>query len=421
MRSLIETSRQKRFLRIIPMLFFLYIVNFLDRVNISYAIDAGMFQYLGVPSKEVGIIASLASSLFFVGYFIPQIFSNLGINKYGVRKIFLTAFTAWGIITIATGFVSSVPQVEILRFLLGIAEGPFFAGVVFYLSLWFLKDERATANSLFMSAIPIAGVFGSLIAGVVFAVYGDYPGWRYLFWYEGDLAILGGVLAYVILTDFPREAKWLTEEEKKALENAFKDEEEEKIKVKWTQALVHADVILLAIVYFLGVTSLYGYSIWLPSIISSLGKVNATVSSFLSIIPYAIASISLVLIARYADKKQNHKIVTVAVFMVAGIGLVLSALTHSVFAVSFALFTIAAIGIFSFLPPFWAVPQKFLHKEAAAAAIGLINAIGNLGGIVGPIVVGFLQSYTNSFVAGVYVMALFSFLAGVVMVLVKKR
>jgi len=282
-----------------------------------------------------------------------------------------------------------------------------------------LKDERTTANSLFMSAIPIAGVFGSLIAGVVFAVYGNYSGWRYLFWYEGVLAILGGVLAYIVLTDFPREAKWLIEEEKKALENAFKDEEEEKIKVKWTQALVHADVILLVIVYFLGVTSLYDYSIWLPSIISSLGKVNATVSSFLSIIPYAIASISLVLIARYTDKKQNHKIVTVTVFMVAGIGLALSALTHFVFAVSFALFTIAAIGIFSFLPPFWAVPQKFLHKEAAA--IGLINAIGNLGGIVGPIVVGFLQSYTNSFVAGVYAMALFSFLAGVVMVLVKKR
>jgi len=313
------------------MLFFLYIVNFLDRVNISYAIDAGMFQYLGVSAKEVGIIASLASSLFFVGYFIPQIFSNLGINRYGVRKIFLIAFLAWGIITIATGFVTSVSQVYVLRFLLGIAEGPFFAGVMFYLSLWFLKPERATANSFFTAAIPISGIFGSLIAGAIFATYGNYPGWRYLFWYEGMLAIFGGLLAYFILTDFPSDAKWLSNDERSALEQAFKEEEVEKVKVSWTKALADLNVILLAIVYFLGVTSLYGYSIWLPSIISFIGKVNATIASFLSIVPYVIASISLILIARYADRRQNHRFVTFAVFLVAGIGLALSAATQSIY------------------------------------------------------------------------------------------
>lgn len=421
MRSLIEITRRKRYLRVLPVLFFLYIVNFLDRVNISYAIDAGMFQYLGVPSKQVGVIASLASSLFFVGYFIPQIFSNLAINRYGVKKIFLLVFTAWGIITIATGFVNSVLQVDVLRFLLGVAEGPFFAGVMFYLSLWFLKPERATANSFFTSAIPIAGIFGSLIAGGIFSVYGAYPGWRYLFWYEGILSIFGGIIAYVILTDFPKDAKWLTNEEKLALENAFKEEEIEKVKVKWTEALKDKDVLLLTLVYFLAVTSLYGYSIWLPTIISSIGKVNATVSSFLSVIPYVIASVSLILIARYADMHQNHKFVTFLVFMVAGIGLALSAVTVGLFVLSFALFTLAAIGIFSFIATFWAIPQKFLHGDAAAASIGLINAVGNLGGIVGPIAVGFLKTYTESFVDGVYAMAMFSLLAGVFLLLVKRE
>lgn len=421
MKSLIDISRPKRLIRIIPILFVLYLINFLDRVNISYAIDAGMFQYLGVPSAKIGIIASLASSLFFVGYFIPQIFSNLGINRYGVRKIFAIAFTAWGIITILTGFVTSVVQVYVLRFLLGIAEGPFYAGVIFYLSIWFLKPERATANSLFNAAIPISGIIGGLIAGSIFAVYGDYPGWRYLFWYEGILALIGALIAYLLLTDFPKDAKWLSKEEKEALERAKAEEEVEKVKISWVSALAHRDVILLAIVYFLGVTSLYGYSIWLPSIISFIAKVNASIASFLSVIPYIIASISLILIARYADKHQNHKLITSIVFMVAGIGLALSAATQSVFIISFILFAIAAIGIYSFLSPFWAVPQKFLQGDAAAASIGLINAVGNLGGIAGPIIVGFLKSYTGSFVDGVYVMALFSFLGGIVMILVKKK
>lgn len=421
MKSVIESSRRKRYLRIIPILFFLYLVNFLDRTNISYAITAGMFQYLGVLSRQVGVVASLASSLFFVGYFIPQIFSNLGINKYGVRKIFLIAFTAWGIITIVIGFVTSVSQVYILRFLLGIAEGPFFPGVVFYLSLWFLKPERATANSLFMFAIPIAGIFGGLIAGSIFSVYGNYPGWRYLFWYEGILAIIGGIVAYVTLTDFPKDAKWLTNEEKQAIENAFREEEVDKVKVSWKKVLVDRNVLLLALVYFLGITSLYGYTIWLPSIISSIGKISASISSFLSIIPYVIASISLILISHYADLHQNHKFVTFLVFLVAGIGLALSAATVNLFIMSFALFTIAAIGIYSFIPPFWAIPQKFLKSEAAAAAIGLINSVGNLGGIAGPITVGFLKTYTGSFVDGVYAMAAFSILAGIVLLLVRRK
>ncbi len=421
MKSLIEMSRPKRLVRLLPVLLFLYLVNFLDRVNISYAIDAGMFQYLGVPTRQVGVIASLASSLFFVGYFIPQIFSNLGVNKYGVRRIFAIAFTAWGIITILTGFVTSVPQVEVLRFLLGIAEGPFYAGVMFYLSLWFLKPERAFANSIFNAAIPISGIIGGLVAGSIFAVYGDYPGWRYLFWYEGILALIGALAAYFLLTDFPRDAKWLSKEEKEALDQAMKEESVSKIRVKWTKALASRDVILLAIVYFLGVTSLYGYSIWLPTIISNIAKVNASISSFLSIIPYIIASISLVFIARYSDRHQNHKFITFVVFLIAGIGLALSALSASIVVLSFILFAIAAIGIFSFLSPFWAVPQKSLEREGAAASIGLINAVGNLGGIVGPIVVGFLETFTGSFLPGIYAMALFAFLAGVVMLLVRER
>ncbi|ARM75565.1 MFS transporter [Acidianus manzaensis] len=421
MKSLIDVSRPKRLIRLLPILFFLYLVNFLDRVNISYAIDAGMFQYLGVSKAEVGIIASFASSLFFVGYFIPQIFSNLGINKYGVRKIFAIAFTAWGIITILTGFVTSVIQIEVLRFVLGIAEGPFYAGVIFYLSLWFLKPERATANSLFNAAIPIAGIFGGLIAGGIFSVYGDYPGWRYLFIYEGVLALIGAGLAYFLLTDFPKDAKWLSKDEKIALEEAIKEESVSKAKIKWTTALKDRDVILLTIVYFLGVTSLYGYSIWLPSIISSIAKVNASLASFLSIIPYVIASISLIFIARYSDNHGNHKFITFIVFLIAGIGLALSALTESIFIASFILFSLAAIGIFSFLSPFWAVPQKFLQSDAAAASIGLINAVGNLGGIAGPIIVGGLQSLTSSFVAGIYSMAVFAFLAGIVMLLVKRE
>jgi predicted MFS family arabinose efflux permease len=280
-------------------------------------------------------------------------------------------------------------------------------------------SEKATANSLFNAAIPISGIIGGLIAGAIFAFYGNYPGWRYLFWYEGALALIGALMAYFLLTDFPHQAKWLSEEEKEELARAKAEEETQQLKIKWTKALANRNVILLAIVYFLGITSLYGYSIWLPSIIKVIASVSASLASFLSVIPYAIASISLPFISRYADRKQNHKFVTVLVLIIAGIGLALSALTKEIFVLSFIFFIIAALGIYNFLPPFWAVPQKSLHGDAAAASIGLINAVGNLGGIAGPMIVGALESLTGSFMPGIYAMALFAFLAGIVMLLVK--
>ncbi|QGR19764.1 MFS transporter [Stygiolobus azoricus] len=417
--SIWNTLWKKRVTHIILFVLVLYLINFLDRVNISYAIDAGMFKDLGLSSAAATVAASLASSLFFIGYFIPQIFSNLLISRIGVRKVFALAFLSWGIITVLIGLSTSVTEVYILRFLLGIAEAPFYAGVIFYLSLWFTRKERATANSLFNAAIPISGIIGGLIAGAIFSVYGNYPGWRYLFFYEGGLAIVAVIFILALMTDFPKDAKWLTTEEKNLLLSEI--ETSPNVHTKWTRALADPDVIKLAIVYFLGVTSLYGYTIWLPSIISSFSGLSAALSSFLSAIPYLIASISLIFIARYADKKQTHKWVTFYVFLIAGIGLAASAAALRISAVlSFVFFVIAAIGIYSFLSPFWAIPTKFLKGESAAASIGLINAVGNLGGIAGPIIVGVLKAYTNSFLPGIYTMAAFAFVAGIVVLLIKK-
>ncbi len=414
-----STLWKKRVIHIIIFVLVLYLINFLDRVNISYAIDAGMFNDLGLSPAAATIAGSLASSLFFIGYFIPQIYSNIQISRIGVRKVFALAFLFWGIITILTGLATSVIEVYILRFLLGIAEGPFYAGVIFYLSIWFTKKERATANSLFNAAIPISGIIGGLIAGSIFSVYGNDPGWRYLFFYEGGLAIAAVVFIYTLMSDFPKDAKWLSAEEKNLLISEV--DKSQSVHTKWTRALADPDVIKLAIVYFLGVTSLYGYTIWLPSIISSFTGITASLSSFLSVIPYVVASISLILIARYSDKKQSHKWITFYVFLVAGIGLAASAAVLGISAaLSFMFFVIAAIGIFSFLSPFWAIPTKFLKGESSAASIGMINAIGNLGGISGPIIVGFLKAYTSSFLPGIYAMATFAFVAGLVVLLIKK-
>lgn len=258
-----------------------------------------------------------------------------------------------------------------------------------------------------------------MIAGAIFSVYGNYPGWRYLFFYEGGIAIVAVIFILTLMTDFPKYAKWLTSEEKNLLLSEI--ETSPTVHTKWTRALADPDVIKLAIVYFLGVTSLYGYTIWLPSIISSFSGISAALSSFLSVIPYVIASISLIFIARYADKKQTHKWVTFYVFLVAGIGLAASSVAVRISAVlSFVFFVIAAIGIYSFLSPFWAIPTKFLKGESAAASIGMINAVGNLGGIAGPIIVGVLKAYTNSFISGIYTMAAFAFVAGIVVLLIKK-
>ena len=413
---------KKAFARITIFVFLLYIINFLDRVNIGYAIAGGMFTSLGIPSSSADTVAGLASAIFFVAYFIPQIFSNLGITRVGVRKIFTVTFTAWGIITIATGFVSNVPQVYALRFILGLAEAPFFAGVVLYLSMWFPKKERGAANGIFMAAIPIAGIVGSLMAGAIFSAYGHASGWRFLFYYEGILALVSVAFIWFLMTDFPKQAKWLSDSEKKTLiDELDRENVEKKGQTDWKQALKDPDVLKLTLVYLLGVTSLYGYVIWLPSVLKAFGSLSSSTASYLSAIPFIIASISLVLISRYSDKSGKRKMVTFAVFATAFLGLVISALTLSVSAVvSMIFFVIAAIGIFSFLPSFWTIPTEFLSGESSASSIGLINATGNLGGIIGPVMVGFLASTTGSFLSGVFAMAIFSLVGGIVTLTIKK-
>ena len=413
---------KKAFARITIFVFLLYIINFLDRVNIGYAIAGGMFTSLGIPKSSADTVAGLASAIFFVAYFIPQIFSNLGITRVGVRKIFTVTFTAWGIITIATGFVSNVPQVYALRFILGLAEAPFFAGVVLYLSMWFPKKERGAANGIFMAAIPIAGIVGSLLAGAIFSAYGHASGWRYLFYYEGILALVSVAFIWFLMTDFPKQAKWLSDSEKKTLiDELDKENVEKKGQTDWKKALKDPDVLKLTLVYLLGVTSLYGYVIWLPSVLKAFGSLSSSTASYLSAIPFIIASISLVLISRYSDKTGKRKMVTFAVFATAFLGLVISALTLSVSAVvSMIFFVIAAIGIFSFLPSFWTIPTEFLSGESSASSIGLINATGNLGGIIGPVMVGFLASTTGSFLSGVFAMAIFSLVGGIVTLTIKK-
>ena len=413
---------RKAFARITVLVFILYIINFLDRVNIGYAIAGGMFTTLGIPASSADTVAGLASAIFFVAYFIPQIFSNLGITRVGVRKIFTVTFTAWGIITIATGFVSNVPQVYALRFILGLAEAPFFAGVVLYLSMWFPKKERGAANGIFMAAIPVAGIVGSLIAGVIFSAYGKTIGWRFLFYYEGILALISVAFIWFLMTDFPKQAKWLSDSERKELiEELDRENTEKKGQTDWKKALKDPDVLKLTLVYLLGVTSLYGYVIWLPSVLKAFGNLTASTASYLSAIPFIIASISLVLISRYSDKSGKRKMVTFAVFATAFLGLVISALTLSVSAVvSMVFFVIAAIGIFAFLPSFWTIPTEFLSGESSASSIGLINATGNLGGIIGPVMVGFLASATGSFLSGVFAMAIFSLVGGLVTLTIKK-
>ncbi|MCL4312092.1 MAG: MFS transporter [Candidatus Thermoplasmatota archaeon] len=419
-RVSVASSLKKRYIRIAPILFFLYVVNFLDRVNLSYAIEAGMFQDIGVRTSQTDLIAGIASSLFFVAYAIPQVFTTLQINKVGVRKIFAFAFTAWGIITIITGFVQNVPEIYALRFVLGLAEAPFYAGVMFFMGVWFVKSERGVANAYFNAAIPVAGIFGGLLSGVIFTVYGPNPGWRYLFVFEGILALISVVILWVVLTDFPEEAKWMSKPERDSLQGELDQEQKTKaLKVNWKQALREPDVILLTLVYFFGVTALYGYAIWLPSIIGSFAHVNAASASFLSDIPFIVAAIALLFIVRFSDKTGDRKKLTAIIFLIASIGLALSAFTISNVFVSFTFFTISAIGIFTFLPVFWNIPQESLPRESSAASIGLINGLGNLGGIAGPIVVGGLETVTGHFVAGVYGMALFALIAGILVLFVK--
>src|SRR6266850_438826 len=396
-----ERCRRRVMWRLMPFLFVLYVIAYLDRVNVGFAAAGGMKGELGFTDQVIG----LGAGIFFIGYVALEIPGSILVEKWSARGWITRIMVSWGILAMLTGFIHTKNQFYLIRLLLGAAEAGFFPGVIVYISHWFRYQDRAKAVAFLMAGISVSNIIGSPMSGLLmrFNWFG-VSGWRWMFIIEGVPAIVMGIVTLFYLTDWPHQAKWLPDDERQWLIGELEKEKqakEAKHSLGILQALRHREVILLTLAYFCMVTAVYGLNFWLPSIVKKLSGSSIMNVSLISALPYCCGLISILLMGWHSDKTKERRWHTALAMMTTSIGLLLSVVAgnHTVLAVS--MFCLAAAGTAGYLPGFWALPGSFLTGTAAAACIGLINSFGNLGGFVGPFIVGYLSRKTGSYFGGI--------------------
>ena len=388
-----------------PYLFILYIIAYLDRVNVAFATVGGMKGDLGFSDEVIGF----GAGVFFIGYVVLEIPGTILVEKWTAKGWIARIMISWGILAMLTGFIQTKNQFYGIRVLLGAAEAGFFPGIIVYLSHWFRYQDRARAVAFLMAAISVSNFVGSPLSGFLLRLkWLGLAGWRWMFIIEGVPAIVFGVVTLFYLTDWPHQAKWLPEDEKAWLIAELEREKKEKQakhSLSILQALRHREVVLLTLAYFFMVTANYGVNFWLPSIVKSLSGLPNLMVSFLSALPYFVGFISILVMGWHSDKTGERRWHTALAMMTTSLGLILSVLTRDYTPIAVGMFCVVVAGTAGYLPGFWALPTSFLTGTAAAASIGLINSFGNLGGFVGPYVVGYLSKKTDSYVAGILYLA----------------
>ena len=407
-------------LRLLPFLFVLYIIAFLDRVNVSFA-GLEMMRDLRFTDRGFG----LGAGIFFVGYVVFDIPGALLVERWSARRVIARILVTWGIVTVLVALVRTPVQFYAARFLLGVAEAGFFPGVVVYLTHWFRYEDRAKSTALFMAAIPVANVIGSPLAGVILSVHwAGWPGWRWLFVLEGIPAVVFGVVTLFYLPDWPADARWLKAEEREWIARELAQERKRKSKsadVSIGQALRMRQVILLTLVFFLAVTGIYGFAVWFPTIVKRVtGFSNLTVT-LLAALPYLAGVLAMLFNGWHSDRTRERRWHTAIPLFAGAVCLGGTLFTGSHLLVAFALMVIVGGCTTAFLPSFWPLPTQFLSASAAAASIGLINALGNLGGFLGPYAMGFMRTLTGSFAAGLAFLMLCMAAAGALVLLLPAR
>jgi MFS transporter, ACS family, tartrate transporter len=387
--------------RIVPFIMLLYFIAFIDRVNIGFA-ALTMNKDLGFSSSVFG----LGAGIFFLGYFLFEVPSNLILNKVGARLWIARVMITWGIISAIFAFIKGETSFLILRFLLGVAEAGFFPGIILYLSFWFPARYRAGVVSLFMAAAPISVVLGSPLSSALLEMNGvlGLKGWQWMFLLEAIPAFILGFVVLKFLTDKPELARWLKDDERAWLVKEMNAEHAAKNATGASHSiwrgLADLRVLALSLIYFGTSAGLYTLGIWAPQIIKEFGLSTLAVG-FLNSVPPTVAVIAMVLWARHSDKTNERTWHVVIACLTAAVGLSLAGWAGSWVSVVAAL-TLVNIGISSAKPPLWAMPTMFLSGSAAAAGIATINSIGNLGGFVGPTLIGWIKDSTGSFLGGLY-------------------
>ena len=416
----VDTARKKIAWRLLPFLFTIYITAFIDRVNVGFA-GLDMTRDLHFSNEVFGF----GAGIFFFGYCLLEIPGAVLAERWSARKWIAIIMVVWGALAAMTGLIQNAMQFNVIRFLLGLAEGGFFPAVVVYLTHWFRQQDRAKAVAMFMAAIPVSNAIGAPIAGYLLHLdWLGVAGWRWLLILEGIPALIGGVVTYFYLTDRPHHARWLTADEREWIVTELEREKREKpahghmsLLAAFTQPLV----LVLALSYFLINTSGYGLTIWLPKLVSKFPGLTTWEVSLISAIPALCAIPAMLIVGWHSDRTGERKWHAAGSAFAAALGFAISQYPGAGPALAIGGFSLASMGVMSYYPPYWALPPKLLSREIAAASFGFINLIANLGGFAGPYMIGFLTDRTGTYFAGVLLLVASAILSGLTLTRVRVR
>jgi D-galactonate transporter len=406
--------------RLLPFLLLLYIISWLDRVNVGFA-KLQMNADLGMSDTAYGF----GAGIFFLAYAACEIPSNFLLVRFGARLWIARIMITWGLISAGMMFVQGETSFYVMRFLLGAAEAGFLPGIVYYLSQWFPRLHRARAVSWFMIGIPLSIVFGGPLSGWIMDRFDEYlglHGWQWMYLAEGVPAVLLGFVVLGFLTEKPSDARWLTAEQREWLSARIYSEHTEaqtRHRLSFKSALEHPTVWLLALIMFCCQTGSYGLTLWVPTIVKGLSGYSDFDVGLFSAIPYLAAAAGMILVGRSSDRSGERFLHVAIPSVIGALGFIATGMIVAPMAAMIAL-SVAAIGDYSTRGPFWALPGKFLTGSAAAAGIALINAMGAVGGFVGPYAVGYLKDLTGNFASALYLLAGILFI-GAILTMVLRR
>lgn len=403
-------------IRIVPFLFLCYVVAFLDRINIGFA-QLQMNADLGISQAAYG----LGAGIFFIGYVLFEMPSNLLLARIGARRTFCRIMVCWGITSASMMFVQTSWQLIGLRFLLGVFEAGFFPGIVLYLTYWFPPQRRAAVVSWFFAGAMLAGVLGGPLSGWIMHNLADsygLRGWQWMFLLEGLPAVFLGIAAYFVLVDRPEDVKWLTNEEKITLRNALQLEQQQKQAVSAQSirgAFRSMRLYWCAFIYFALTCGSYAISFWLPFMLKAAGVKDVFLVGLYSAIPYSVGALGIVLISRHSDYRAERRlhfticslVGACALMALAGIG------TGMSITATLGVLCVAVVFTFASLPIFWSIPPMFLSGNAVPAGIALVSSLGSLGGFASPYLIGVITTHTGKLDNGLYVMAALMIVSGI--------